>query len=41
MTQDRSPGFDAFRDPKFCKAILGIAEAYGGPKFWIENSARA
>ena len=37
MTQDCSPGFDAFRNPKFCNEILGIADAHGGPKFWIEN----
>ena len=37
MSQDRAPEFDAFRYPKFCEAILGIADAYSGPKFWIEN----
>ena len=37
MTQDPSSKIDSFRYPMFCKAIINIAEAYGSPKFWIEN----
>jgi len=30
---------DIFTNPTFGKAILGIAQAYGDPGFWIENLA--